>query len=120
MIRGIKFASVPVRDQEKALKFYTEKLGFEILTDQPFGDQRWIELGIPGAETQLVLFTPPGHEKNIGDFQPMVFWSDDVNKTYSELSAKGVEFAQPPKTEHWGTSAMFTDPDGNKFLLSSR
>src|SRR5580704_6417529 len=119
MIRGIKFVTVPVRDQETALKFYTEKLGFQIRTDQPFGNQRWIELGIPGAETQLVLFTPTGHEKYIGDFQPVVFWSDDVKKTYDELTAKGVQFAQPPKTEHWGTSAMFTDPDGNKFLLSS-
>jgi len=51
MIRGIKFTSIPVRDQEKALKFYTEKLGFQIMTDQAFGKQRWIELGIPGAET---------------------------------------------------------------------
>ena len=120
MIRGIKFASVPVRDQEKALKFYTAKLGFEILTDQPFGSQRWIELGIPGAETQVVLFTPPGHEQNIGKFQPIVFWSDNVEKTYQELSAQGVNFVQPPKKEPWGTSSMFTDEDGNQFLLSSR
>ena len=62
MIRGIKFACVPVHDQDRALKFYTEKLGFRVMTDQPFGAQRWIELGIPGAESQLVLFTPEGHE----------------------------------------------------------
>ncbi len=60
MIRGIKFACVPTRDQDRALKFYTEKLGFRVMTDQPFGAQRWIELGIPGAESQLVLFTPDG------------------------------------------------------------
>jgi catechol 2,3-dioxygenase-like lactoylglutathione lyase family enzyme len=59
MIRGIKFVSVPVRDQDAALEFYTAKLGFTIITDQPFGTQRWIELRIPGAETGLVLFTPP-------------------------------------------------------------
>jgi catechol 2,3-dioxygenase-like lactoylglutathione lyase family enzyme len=58
MIRGIKFACVPTRDQSRALKFYTEKLGFRVMTDQPFGAQRWIELGIPGAESQVVLFTP--------------------------------------------------------------
>lgn len=68
MIKGIKFASVPTRDQEKALKFFTEKLGFQILTDQPFGSQRWIELGISTAETNLVLFTSPGHEQLIGQF----------------------------------------------------
>jgi catechol 2,3-dioxygenase-like lactoylglutathione lyase family enzyme len=57
MIRGIKFASVPVSDQDRALAFYTEKLGFRLVTDQPFNDsQRWIELAIPGADTRLVLF----------------------------------------------------------------
>jgi catechol 2,3-dioxygenase-like lactoylglutathione lyase family enzyme len=120
MIRGIKFVTVPVRDQEKALKFYIEKLGFQIRTDQPFGSQRWIELGIPGAETELVLFTSPGHEVLIGLFQPLVFWTNDVPKSYRELSAKGVEFLGPPKTEHWGTSAMFRDVDGNQFLLASK
>jgi catechol 2,3-dioxygenase-like lactoylglutathione lyase family enzyme len=50
MIKSIKFGSIPVRDQDRALKFYTEKLGFNIQTDQPMGEQRWIELGIPGAE----------------------------------------------------------------------
>ncbi|MGH9736293.1 MAG: VOC family protein [Candidatus Acidiferrales bacterium] len=120
MIKGIKFASVPVQDQEKALKFFTEKLGFQILTDQPFGSQRWIELGIPGADTSVVLFTSPGHEVLIGKFQPIVFWSDDVRATYKELTAMGVDFVAPPKTEQWGTSAIFKDPDGNQFLISSR
>lgn len=120
MIRGIKFTTVPTRNQEKALKFFTEKLGFQILTDQPFGDQRWIELGIPNAETNLVLFTSPGHEQLIGQFQPMVFWTHDVPATYKEMTAKGVQFVQPPKTEHWGTSAIFKDEDGNQFLLSSK
>lgn len=76
MIRGIKFACVPVRDQDRALQFYTEKLGFRVMTDQPFGVQRWIELGIPGAESQLVLFTPEGHEDRIGGFQAVTFWTD--------------------------------------------
>jgi catechol 2,3-dioxygenase-like lactoylglutathione lyase family enzyme len=120
MIKGIKFASVPTRNQEKALKFFTEKLGFQILTDQPFGNQRWIELGIPAADTNVVLFTSPGHEQMIGQFQPIVFWSDDVRSTYKEMTAKGVEFLHPPKTEHWGTSAIFKDEDGNQFLISSR
>ena len=57
MIRGVKFVSIPVADQNRALAFYTEKLGFRITTDQPFSDtQRWMELGIPGAETRIVLF----------------------------------------------------------------
>jgi predicted enzyme related to lactoylglutathione lyase len=120
MIRGIKFVSIPVKDQEKALKFYTEKLGFQIMTDQAFGPQRWIELGIKGAETGVVLFTAPGHEKRIGEFQGFSFWTDNVEKTYQELIARGVEFPQPPKKESWGTSAIFTDVDGNQFVLGTK
>ena len=121
MIRGIKLASIPVRDQDASLKFYTEKLGFRVLTDQPFGDkQRWIELGIPGAESRLALFTPEGHETRIGGFQPMTFWCDDVFATSSQLKAKGVEFTAEPRKEVWGTMAIFKDVDGNQFVLSSR
>jgi len=121
MIKGIKFASVPVRDQDQALDFYTRKLGFIILTDQPFdGKQRWIELGIPGAETRLVLFTPDGHQDRIGGFTNIIFYSDNVQQTYEQLTARGVEFAMPPKTEAWGTSSIFKDADGNQFVLSSK
>jgi predicted enzyme related to lactoylglutathione lyase len=120
MIRGIKFVSIPVRDQEKALKFYTEKLGFQIMTDQSFGTQRWIELGIPGADTGLTLFTPSGHEERIGTFQGMSFWTDNVQKTYEEMTSKGVEFLQPPKKESWGTSSIFKDADGNQFVLGTK
>ena len=64
MIKQIKFVSIPVADQNRALDFYTEKLGFTIITDQPFDEkQRWIELRIPKAETRVVLFTPEGDEK---------------------------------------------------------
>jgi len=120
MIRGIKFVSVPVTDQDAALKFWTEKCGFKVATDQDFGSQRWIELMIPGADTGLVLFTMPGDEARIGTAQPMSLWCDDVFATAEGLVAKGVEFEKPPKKEHWGTSAIFKDPDGNKFVLSSR
>src|SRR3984957_7256651 len=87
MIRGIKFACVPVRDQVRALQFYTEKLGFREMTDQPFGEQRWIELGIPGGESQLVLFTPEGHEDRIGGFQAVTFWTDDVFATAKAMKS---------------------------------
>jgi predicted enzyme related to lactoylglutathione lyase len=120
MIKHIKFISVPVRDQQRALEFWTKKVGFTVKTDAPIGPgQRWIELAIPGADTGLVLFTPPGHEDRIGGFVPMSFATEDVQRTYEELTARGVEFAQPPKTEPWGTSAIFKDPDGNSFVLGS-
>jgi catechol 2,3-dioxygenase-like lactoylglutathione lyase family enzyme len=120
MIRGIKFVAIPVRNQDVALKFYTEKLGCKVVTDQPFTDtQRWIELLIPGAETGLALFTPPGQERHIGEFQSIAFWCDDVFATAKVLKSKGVTFAQEPKTEVWGSTATFKDPDGNQFALSS-
>lgn len=121
MIRGLKFVSIPVRNQDASLKFYTEKLGFEVITDQFFTEeQRWIELLIPGAETGLALFTPEGHENRIGDFQPLSFWCEDVFMTANTLKSKGVEFDVEPKTEDWGTTAIFKDVDGNKFVLSSK
>ncbi|MBI2743265.1 MAG: VOC family protein [Chlamydiales bacterium] len=120
MIKAVKHASIAVKDQDKALEFYTKKLGFEVVCDVPFGEsQRWIELKIPGAQTQIVLFTPDGHENRIGTFSNIVFSCDDVKKTYEELSRKGVTFIMPPKEESWGTFALFKDPDDNSFCLSS-
>jgi predicted enzyme related to lactoylglutathione lyase len=121
MIRGIKFVGIPVTDQDVALKFYTEALGFKVMTDQPFSPtQRWIELTISGADTGLALFTPEGHEDRIGSFHSISFWCDDVVATADGMKARGVKFLQDPKTESWGTSAIFMDADENKFVLSSR
>jgi predicted enzyme related to lactoylglutathione lyase len=121
MIRGIKFVGIPVKDQDVALKFYTEVLGCKVMTDQPFGPtQRWIEVAFPGAETGIALFTPPGQEDRIGTFHSISFWCDDVAATAEGMKARGAKFAQEPKTESWGTSAIFLDPDGNRFVLSSR
>ncbi|MGA9717630.1 MAG: VOC family protein [Acidobacteriaceae bacterium] len=120
MIRGIKFVSIPVADQDRALAFYTEKLGFRITTDQPFdGKQRWLELAIPGAETGVVLFrTDEGPQP--GTFMNMSLWTDDASKTAKMLKERGVEFVSEPKKESWGTSAIFRDSEGNRFVLSSR
>ena len=120
MIRGVKFASIPVTDQNRALAFYTEKLGFRLMTDQPFNDkQRWIELGIPGTETRVVLFcfdegVQPGTKMNI------TFWADDVERTVRELENKGVEFVMKPENADWGSAAVFRDIDGNTFVISSK
>jgi len=121
MIRGIKFVGIPVGDQDVALRFYTEALGFKVVTDQPFTPtQRWIELMIPGADSGLALFTPEGQEDRIGEFQSISFWCDDVFATTAALKLKGVTFEKDPKEESWGTSAILRDPDGNRFVLSSR
>jgi len=122
MIKGIKFVNIPVANQERALAFYTETLGFAVATNQPMGSegQRWIELKIPGAETRVSLFTPPGHEDRVGTFVPLSLWADDIQGTYETLRARGVEFLAAPKKEPWGTSVIFKDSEGNQLHLGSR
>ena len=121
MIRGIKFVTVAVRNQKEAVKFYTEKLGFRVLTDQPFDEQQhWIELGLPASDSRVVLFTAEWQESLIGKPQPITFWSDDVRATAQLLKSRGVDFVMEPKTEAWGTAAVFKDQDGNQFALSSK
>jgi len=119
-MKMIKFVSVPVKDQDRALAFWTKKVGMQVVTDQPMGPgMRWIELKLPGAQTGIVLFTPQGHEGRIGTFSGISFATDDVEKSHRELSGRGVEFAQPPRKEPWGTSAIFKDSEGNSYVLSS-
>lgn len=121
MIRAVKFVAIPVTDQDAALAFYTEKLGFRVLTDQPFSEeQRWIELGVGRGETRVVLFTMGAHKSLIGTPSNIAFVADDVEKTWRELVGRGVEFVQEPEKADWGTAAIFRDQDGNQFVLSSK
>src|SRR5437867_12108734 len=120
MIKQIKFVSIPVADQNRALDFYTEKLGFTIITDQPFDEkQRWIELRIPNAETRVALFTAEGDEKRIGSFMKMSYTCDDIDKTYEQLKNRVVEFDGPPQRQPWGSYAMFMNSEVNRFGVSS-
>jgi catechol 2,3-dioxygenase-like lactoylglutathione lyase family enzyme len=120
MIRGVKFVSIPVTDQDRALAFYVERLGFRVVTDQPFSaEQRWIELGIPGADTRVVLFRM-GENLKPGGQMNLTFWTDNVEATARELKSKGVQFVMEPQRQEWGTAAAFQDVDGNRFLLSSK
>jgi catechol 2,3-dioxygenase-like lactoylglutathione lyase family enzyme len=120
VIKAIKFVNIPVTDQDRALEFYTKKLGLRVITDSPFNQQRrWIELGIPRAETRIVLFTGPGQDKMIGGLMNLAFSAADVEATAREMKARGVDFVQEPKKADWGMSAIFKDPDGNQFVLST-
>jgi catechol 2,3-dioxygenase-like lactoylglutathione lyase family enzyme len=120
MIRGVKFASIPVTDQDRAIAFYTEKLGFRLLADHPFNDrQRWIEIGIPGADTRLVLFSFDSGLQP-GGFMNVTFWTDDVEATAREMEIKGVELTMQPTKAEWGTFAKFKDPDGNQFVFGTK
>ena|SRR5438067_5438796 len=120
MISHVKFVSIPTTDQDRALKFWTEQVGFKVLTDQPFNDkQRWIELRIGSSDTGVVLFTMDGGLQPGCPFNGSLA-CNNVEQTHQELSARGVEFVAPPTKQPWGTFAMFKDPDGNTFVLSSR
>ena len=90
MITHLKFASIPVSDQQRALEFYTQKLGFRVVTDQQMNEQqRWIELRIGNSQTRIVLFTPEGQEDRIGSFFPGSLACDDVEATYRQLRQRG-------------------------------
>jgi len=121
MITHVKFVSVPTLDQDRALAFWTQKVGFTVMSDQPLSEtQRWIELKVRDSDTRLVLFTPDGHEDRIGTFLNTSWEVDNVEKTYTELQGKGVEFAGPPQKQKWGTFVMLKDSEGNQIVLSSR
>jgi predicted enzyme related to lactoylglutathione lyase len=120
MITQLKFAGIPVSDPDRALAFYTQKLGFEIATDQAMGPgRRWIELRIANSATRVVLFTPDGHEDRIGTFFNGSLACDDVEATCRQLAQRGVEIVEPPTAQPWGTFAKFRDSEGNTFVLSS-
>lgn len=124
MIKRAATVSVYVSDNDEALDFYVNKLGFEKREDVPMDDQgnRWIEVAPSGAETRVVLtkgyadWTP----EKVGQFANITFETDDIQKTYEELKGRDVEFTQEPKEEFWGTYAMFQDQDGNSFVLTQR
>ena len=121
MIVSVKFVNVPTQDQDRALAFYTEKLGFRLITDQPFGpDRRWIELGIGHSDTRFVLFTPPGDEDKVGGRFSGALACDDVEATHRQLTQRGVEFEAPPSRAPWGMFCVMLDSEGNRFVLSSR
>jgi len=121
MISHLKFVSIPTTDQDRALKFWTERAGFRVLTDQPFNDkQRWIELRLGSSETRFVLFVFDEQGLKPGMMFNGALACDNVEQTHQELVAKGVEFVAPPTKQPWGTFAIFKDPDGNQFVLSSK
>ncbi len=121
MITQVKFISIPVKDQQRTLKFYTEKLGFRIATDQEMGPngQRWIELRIGKAETRFVLFTMEGEEGRIGTRMNCSLACDDVEATYRQFAERGVEFEGPPQKQPWGSFVIMKDSEGNRFVLGS-
>jgi len=116
-----------VKNQAEALKFYTEKVGFEKRTDfTPPGGYRWVTVGPKGQDLELALFQAGTQDPNHwsskwtpGINPPIVMQVDDCRKTFAELKSRGVEFKQTQPDEYaWGISATFSDPDGNLFSIN--
>ena len=135
MIQKMSHISLYVTDQDAAHDFYVNKLGFEVRIDQTMDTGfRWLTVGPKGQpELDIVLMklAPSPHldsegvellQKLIakGAFGAGVFETADCQKTYEDLSAKGVEFSSPPTDRFYGIEALFRDNSGNWFSLTQR
>jgi catechol 2,3-dioxygenase-like lactoylglutathione lyase family enzyme len=134
MIR-IAFSGVWVHDQDEALAFYTEKLGWEVRADvtlPEFGNYRWLTVGPPDQpDVSVVLNAVPGPpvmdeatSEQIrslmakGWIGNVLLTTDDVHASYEELKARGVEFTEAPEERPYGIDSAFRDPSGNMFRLT--
>lgn len=120
MISKVKLVNIPVADQDRALRFYCETLGFSKLADVPAGPgQRWIELGAPSGGAKVVLYAPPTCDLHPGRFMNVVFTSADVGATYEQLKRANVSFTEELKHSEWGSSCIFRDSESNSFALTT-
>ncbi len=132
MIKRVTHATLYVKDQNETLRFYTEILGFEVRADMTMGDFRWLTVGLPDQpDFEFILFAlrPDGFFLNDDDAKTLtrllesgklgspLMKTDDIQKTYEELKAKGVEFLRPPTEQLYAIEAIFKDNNGNTFSL---
>lgn len=133
MIARITHITVFVLDQDRALDFYVNKLGFKKHTDIPMGGKaRWLTVTAPEQPELEVALLPTAewgvwNAQNAATMRGLVeqglfgfaaFKCADVRATYEELSAKGVEFLMPPTQQPYGIIAVLKDDSGNSFSLS--
>jgi catechol 2,3-dioxygenase-like lactoylglutathione lyase family enzyme len=136
MLNQLANVQVWVHDQDEALAFYTDKLGFEVREDvtvPEMGNFRWLSVGVPGQEVAIVLMAVPGvpvfdneTRQQILDLLAkgasggLFFTTEDCRASYDELAARGVEFTQEPTEQPYGVDAGFRDPSGNQFRMVER
>jgi catechol 2,3-dioxygenase-like lactoylglutathione lyase family enzyme len=122
----INLSSIMVDDQEKALKFYTEKLGFIKKTDMPIGEYRWLTVTSPDGPEEVELVLEPMGFAPARDYQKALyeagipltaFLSDDINGEYKKLKSRGVNFRSEPQATGAITSVLFEDTCGNLINL---
>ena len=111
---------IPVSDQDRAIEFYTEALGFEKRTDVPFGNgYRWVEVGPADAPTTIAIVPPPPGKPTGNVETGIALNTDDVDAVHADLKARGVDvdeevsrMGDPVPPMFW-----FRDPDGNSLLI---
>lgn len=124
----LHLTSVFVDDQDEALRFYTEALGFEPRIDEPIGNgHRWLTVGAPGQDVELLLepsshpAVAPYRDALAADGIPLAsFAVDDLQAEYERLRSVGVTFTQPPTEMGPVTTAVLDDGCGNLIQLLAR
>jgi uncharacterized glyoxalase superfamily protein PhnB len=129
LIKRVIRITILVRDQDEALRWYSEKLGFKKSADQPLGPSaRWLTIAPKyQKELQIVLLKPDAavqgrrlaeeYSKRIGKGTTWVLEVDDCKKTYEELMSRGVKFSDAPEVKPYGVEAVFEDLYGNPWVL---
>ncbi|MGL4965013.1 MAG: VOC family protein [Inquilinus sp.] len=128
--QGVAVVGLYVRDQDEALEFYVEKLGFRVHTDAQNGDYRWLTVQHPDQPSfQLGLFSPQSPTVDAATVQalreivakgampPLVLVVADCRAAHDRMLARGVEFTQEPMERYGGVDASFRDPSGNGWKL---
>lgn len=108
--------TVAVKDQEEALAWFTEKLGFVKRVDQPGSGMRFLTVS-PQKQPDLQVILASWFPEKIGKNPTAVLYTDDCRKTYEELAARGVEFSESPQPRPFGLQAVFKDLLGNSYAL---
>ena len=112
--------AVPVRDQDRAIEFYTEKLGFSVDADIAVDDNyRWVEVSPPGGGTTLAIVPPPDYASDrIGIDTNVILTTDDIDGAHDELSARGVDVDEVARMgDPVPPMLFFRDQDGNTLLI---
>ncbi len=118
MIRRIATVAVYVDDQNAALEFWRDQVGFEVRRSESMGNAGvWLEVAPEGADSRLVIY-PRSAMDDWAERKPsIVFECDNIQTAYNGMKSNGVQFDGEPRKMPWGTYATFSDPDGNEFLL---
>jgi catechol 2,3-dioxygenase-like lactoylglutathione lyase family enzyme len=115
-IKSFEIISVPVSDQQRAKQFYRDVLGFDLVREEPMGPgQSWIQLSPKGCATSIALVTW-FEAMRPGGLQGVMLNVTDIGRDHEELSGRGLKLTEI-KQEPWGRYAMFSDPDGNGWIL---